>query len=181
MTAGAGPYARVLGAAWLEVHDAIRAMHDGVQAAAGVARIDHGANPLARLAVRVLGFPPAAESVPVRVRFARDGGAEIWVRHFGDCIVQSRQWSRDGLLVEQFGALIFLSELVPSGDRLNIVLRRWSAFGAPLPRCLGPQAIAYEAGEGGVFRFFVEVSHPWIGLIVRYSGWLKPQPPGARV
>jgi len=45
---------------------------------------------------------------------------------------------------------------------------------------LAPRSNAYESEENGAFRFFVEISHPLTGLIVRYDGWLKPQPPGGR-
>lgn len=178
MTAEAGPYARVLGAAWADVDGVVRAMHDGVAVATGEARIAHGGGPLAWLAVRVLGFPPAAESVPVCVAFARAHEGETWTRHFGAHMLRSRQWAGDGLLVEQFGVLRFESALEPTGDRLNIILRRWSVLGVALPRWLGPRAKAYEASEGGVFRFFVEIRHPWIGLVIRYSGWLEPQASG---
>jgi hypothetical protein len=54
------------------------------------------------------------------------------------------------------------------------VLRRWSAFGIPLPLWLAPRPTAFETVENGRFRFHVEISHPLTGLIVRYRGWLSP-------
>jgi hypothetical protein len=84
------------------------------------------------------------------------------------------------LIIERFGALEFAMALVVEGDRLRLVTRRWSAFGMPLPIWLAPRSNAYESEENGAFRFFVEISHALTGLIVRYDGWLKPQPPGGR-
>jgi hypothetical protein len=55
------------------------------------------------------------------------------------------------------------------------MLRKWRAFGMPLPKFLGPCSTAYEAVEDGRFRFHVEIGHPWTGLIVRYRGWLVPK------
>jgi len=49
-------------------------------------------------------------------------------------------------------------------------------FGIPLPRRLAPGGIAYESAEDGRFRFFVEITLPLIGLIVRYQGWLAARP-----
>ena len=56
----------------------------------------------------------------------------------------------------------------------SLVLRRWSAFGIPLPMWLCPRSNSCEDTEAGRFRFHVEISHPLTGLIVRYKGWLEP-------
>ncbi len=53
--------------------------------------------------------------------------------------------------------------------------RRWSLLGLPLPRALGPIAIAYESAEDGRFHFHVEIRLPLVGLLVRYQGWLEPR------
>ena len=62
--------------------------------------------------------------------------------------------------------------LVPDGGRLRLVLRRWSAFGVPLPMWLCPRSDSLRAAEDGRFHFHVEIGHPLTGLIVRYRGWL---------
>jgi hypothetical protein len=131
---------------------------------------------LALLAATIFGFPAAGEDVPVSVRFEASGGGETWTRTFGDASFSSRQFAgrgrSDQLLCERFGALTFVMALVPEGDRLSLVLRRWSAFGIPLPMWLSPRSASYETTESGRFRFHVEISHPFTGLIVRYRGWL---------
>jgi hypothetical protein len=38
---------------------------------------------------------------------------------------------------------------------------------------LCPHSDSYEASDDGRFRFHVEISHPLMGLIVRYRGWLE--------
>jgi hypothetical protein len=131
---------------------------------------------LARLAAAIFGFPPAAEDVAVSVRFDVSNDGEIWTRGFGDTSFSSHQFAgrgqSDRLICERFGALTFAMALVLEGDRLSLVLRRWSAFGIPLPMWLGPRSASYETTENGRFRFHVEISHPFTGLIVRYRGWL---------
>lgn len=47
-----------------------------------------------------------------------------------------------------------------------LVLRRWCAFGVPLPMRLCPRSEAHE-------RFHVEIGHKLTGPIVRYRGWLE--------
>jgi len=78
------------------------------------------------------------------------------------------------VLCEGFGPLTFAMALVSEEGRLSLVMRRWSAFGVPLPMWLCPRSNAYETVEDGRFRFHVEIGHLLTGLIVRYRGWLVP-------
>ncbi|MDI1287935.1 MAG: DUF4166 domain-containing protein [Reyranella sp.] len=177
--AGASPlYACVLGTAWNSLPAEIRDIHeiDSTASTSGRASVERGRGVLAHLAASIFGFPPAAEDVPVGVRFEVSNDGETWTRTFGDKSFSSCQFAgrgrSDGLVCERFGALTFAMALVPEGDRLSLVLRRWSAFGIPLPMWLGPRSASYETTESGRFRFHVEISHPLTGLIVRYRGWL---------
>jgi len=78
------------------------------------------------------------------------------------------------LVMRPFGPLTFAMALVAEKNRLSLVLRRWSILGLPLPMWLCPRSTSYETVEDGRFRFHVEISHPFTGLIVRYRGWLEP-------
>jgi Domain of unknown function (DUF4166) len=73
--------------------------------------------------------------------------------------------------------------LVVEGNRLSLVVRRWSLFGLPLPMWLAPRSHAWESSEDGRFHFHVEISHPLTGLIVKYAGWLvlQPKPTGVEI
>lgn len=177
--AGAPLYRRLLGEAWNDLPAAVRAMHDGLAGARGASTVERGAHPLARLACRIMGFPPAAMESEVSVRFDAEAGGERWMRDFGGRCFSSVQYEGAGkserLLCERFGPLVFAMALVCEEGRLRLVLRRWSVFSVPLPLWLAPRSDAYESEEVGVFRFHVEISHPLTGPIVRYRGWLKPQ------
>jgi Domain of unknown function (DUF4166)/Saccharopine dehydrogenase NADP binding domain len=173
-------YARVLGAAWDGLPVEIRDMHDicGATSARGRASVERGRNILARLAALVMGFPAAVADTPVSVQFAASCGTETWTRTFGNESFSSRQFAgrgrSEGLLCERFGPLTFAMALVPENGRLLLVLRRWSAFGLPLPMWLCPRSDSYETTESGQFRFHVVIGHPFTGLIVGYKGWLEP-------
>jgi hypothetical protein len=174
-----GPlYARLLGKAWDGLPIEIRFLHDVdvTGSAKGRAAVERGRGVLARLAAAVVGFPKAVADTPVSVRFDAANGTETWTRKFGDDSFSSQQFAghgrSEGLLCERFGSLTFAMALVSKGGRLSLVLRRWSAFGVPLPMWLAPRSTAYEATEDGRFHFHVEISHSLTGLIVRYRGWL---------
>lgn len=173
-------YASLLGNAYGDLPAAIRDMHDidGTKVVAGRGTVERGRNLLARLAAMLMRFPGAMHDTSVSVRFDVRDGVETWTRSFGGQSFSSTQFEGRGrserLLCERFGPLTFAMALVVVDGRLKLVLRRWSAFGVPLPMRLCPRSDAYETQADGRFRFHVEISHPLTGLIVRYSGWLAP-------
>ncbi len=137
-----------------------------------------GRSPLGRVIASLFGFPRAGTSVDVTVRFDIKDGAERWTRTFAGRSFASLQFEGRGkserLLCERFGPLRFGLALVPDGQCLRLVLRRWSAFGVPLPLWLGPWSKSFETVEDERFNFHVEIGHRFTGLIVRYQGWLQP-------
>jgi hypothetical protein len=173
-------YRRILGDAYEELPPAIRILHDidGSLRAAGRASIERGRSPLARLGAMIIGFPPAGDDVPVEVRFLVAKGRETWRRTFAGKSFESLQEEGTGrsarLLIERFGPLGFAMAVVVTKDGLELVLRRWTVFGLPLPLWLAPRMKAFEREEDGRFRFHVEIGHPLTGPIVRYRGWLEP-------
>lgn len=172
-------YRRALGEAWTALPEPVRAMHDlsGDKRAAGRAEVERGTALMARLAAALIGFPATGGDVPVEVTFRVRDGVETWRRRFaGRSFSSTQQAGRgrsEGLLEERFGPVRVGLALVLDGDRLRLVVRRWSLLGLPLPLALGGEA--WETAADGRFRFHVEISHPWTGLIVRYRGWLAPE------
>ena len=173
-------YRRILGEAWSALPAPLRAMHDlkGELVAEGRATVDRGKSLLARLVATLFRFPKVGRDVPVKVSFKSQNGREVWYRNFAGRAFQSTQEEGRGrferLLCERFGPFAFGLALVPDGDRMQLVVRRWSAFGVPLPVALAPCGETYESGENGRFHFHVEIGHRLVGLIVRYRGWLTP-------
>jgi hypothetical protein len=171
-------YARLLGIVWDRLPVEIRDMHDvdNTASAEGRASVQRGTGLLARLVAAAIGFPRTTADTPASVQFNAFGEAETWTRTFGSESYSSRQFAGRGrserLLCERFGPLTFAMALVPEEGQLRLVLRRWSAFGVPLPMWLCPRSDSYETAEAGRFHFHVEISHPLTGLIVRYRGWL---------
>ncbi len=147
----------------------------------GEADVERGRGLLARLAAALVGFPAAGKQVPLRVAFRAKDGKEQWTRTFAGRSFSSLQMEgagvSEGLLVERFGPMSVGLALVLDGDRLRLVVRHWSMLGLPLPRAMAPGGEAYETVEAGRFCFRVEIAHPLTGMIVRYRGWLEPQPP----
>ena len=73
---------------------------------------------------------------------------------------------------EKIGPFEFAQALAVEGDLLRLVMRRWTLFGMPLPLSWAPRSNSYETEGEGRFQFHVSLSHPMLGLIVSYRGWL---------
>jgi hypothetical protein len=171
-------YQTMLGSAWTLLPENLRAMHaggDGLKVA-GRADVERGGHWLARCVAMLFGFPKQGRDVPVEVQFTRAAEGETWRRTFAGKSFSSHQsegrgrWQ--GLLCERFGPFAMALALIVRNEKLFLVVRRWSFFGLPLPAFCAPGGTTYESVENGRFHFHVEISHPWIGLLVRYRGWL---------
>ena len=172
-------YRRILGKTWHLLPNPIRAMHSlsGAIEARGHADVERGTGLLARIAAALFGFPAAGSNVPLTVDFKLEQGAEHWRRTFGGKSFVSRQYAGDKrserLLVERFGPFSFGLALTFDGNRLHLVARKWNCCGIPLPASWAPGGESYEYVQDGRFCFHVEIRQRWIGLIVRYRGWLE--------
>ncbi len=179
-------YRRILGAAFDELPEPVRRMHEVRDrlVAEGRAEVTRGRNPLAKAIAALFRFPKPGTDVPVRVSFTVRDGAERWERNFAGRRMVSWQSAGDGscrhLMAERFGPFVFGLALVADEGRLRLVPRRWTAFGVPMPRWLMPAGDSYEEVEDGKFRFHVEIRLPVVGLMVRYRGWLEPAPLSSR-
>ncbi len=173
-------YRRMLGSAWNDLPQAVAELHDSIvsQVFKGRAKVERGRNPLARIVAALIGFPAEGADVPVSVRFDRKAGGELWTRSFAGKSFRSLQSAGVGtdenLLVETFGPFRILIALVPEEGHLHLVIRGWRFLGIPLPLFLAPGGETYEEERDGAFRFHVEIASPMTGLIVRYTGWLRP-------
>ncbi|MEG3148431.1 DUF4166 domain-containing protein [Sphingomonas sp. ZT3P38] len=168
-------YRRVMGPAFDALPEAARALHsvcrDG--GAQGQGRVERGTGLLARAIGAIMRFPPTG-SYKLHVAFAEQHGVETWTRRFGPHAFTSRLRQRGVRLVERFGPLRFHFDLPSNTDGLEMVLRRWTCLGIPLPLALAPRIQAREWQDGDRFRFDVAIALPLIGLVVHYDGWLLP-------
>ncbi len=172
-----------LGKDWPRLPAPVRQLHGAFHEAeyCGEAVVDNGRDPLARFARWMMRLPPAAASVPVRVKLAATPTQEHWVRHFGSSRFESTlRWdAAKQRLTEQFGPLRFqLGLTVDEHGALHWPVTRGWLLGIPLPRWLLPISISREdVDEAGRFRFDVRLQLRGIGLVAHYRGWLAPGNP----
>ena len=179
MSATARPtlFQQALGAAFFNLPDSVRRLHGvrGNARYAGVASIERGRNPLARLCAAVAGLPKPARDVPTTVDFATDARGETWRRDFGGARMQSRLAFKGGRLRERLGPLQFRYLLHARDGAIW-----WQVTGVrllgllPLPAGWFDGVRCREREHEGRYEFLVEARLPLAGLVVRYEGWLVP-------
>jgi hypothetical protein len=176
---------RLLGADFERLPGAVRAMFDatGHRFAHGLAEVEVGRSPLARLAAFLAGFPCPGSGIPVTVLFQADGAADIWHRRVAGRRFSSVHLEEDGLLLERFGALTFAFRLAGDAAGVRFTIRETRLFGRRLPRRLSPRITALQSESGGRFRFEITVDLPLAGPMARLVGLLEPPrlplaPPG---
>ncbi len=178
---GASLYRRILGSALATLPQRLQELHGSttIRRWAGQAAVRRGSGITGRIIAALIGFPRAAPEVPVTVTFTPDAsGAERWTRSFAGKSFSSVQSFGTGrnqyLLVERFGVAAVALALVAEGHRLFLIPRRWSLLGIPMPAFLLPGGSSFETEQQGKFAFDVEISAPFVGLIVAYKGTLEP-------
>ena len=170
-------FQQALGAAFFNLPDSLRLLHGlrGTARYAGIASIERGRNPLARMCARIAGLPMAMQDTPVAVVFSADAGGETWKRDFAGSPMQSRLSFRGGLLRERLGPLQF-RYLLHAGDGgiwWQVVGVR--LFGLlPLPARWFDGVRCREREHEGRYEFLVDARLPLVGRVIRYEGWLAP-------
>jgi hypothetical protein len=196
-----GPlFRRLLGSGWDLLPPAIQRLHSvtTLSTFTGECTVERGRNPFAQLIAHLVGFPRAGANQKITVSIAVEADGERWTRNVagrefsstqrpsarrplrtsvgefdGDAIAAKADYRAGrSLLREGIGVLSFDIELTAADGILKYVVCHSYFLGIPLPLWLGPKSTAWESAEGGCFRFDVEIRHIFIGLIVRYRGWL---------
>ena len=143
-------YKRILNAAWDDLPEQVRTMHDiGASARAeGTGSVECGEGLLSRIICRVFDFPPSGREIPVSVDFTVEDGVETWTRNFAGHEFSSLQCAGRGrgdrLITEKFGIFSFDMALTVEDGRMYYVMRRWRKLGIPLPKMFAPRTDAYE-------------------------------------
>lgn len=173
-----GLYPRAIGPAFDDLPEPVRALHEtpGRSVWRGRAMTEGASGPLAALVARIVGFPKAQADCEAEVAIDADGERSIWRRRIGGHRFASvlSHARLGGVVREGFGPVSMDLSLTPEGGRLIYQVIGWRLGPIPLPKALGPSAVALEeVDEQGRFVFDVTINAPLLRRLVRYRGWLQ--------
>jgi hypothetical protein len=171
-------YAGLLGSAWLDLAEPIRAAHGpgATLRARGRLRIAHGRSHAARWLARLMRLPRASEAAETHLVVTRHAGGEHWSRTFGDRRLDTRQYvAASGDLAERFGLLEFRFRLAASEGSLLIRQVEAALMCGPvrvgIPSAWAPSVDAREDPAGPRrIRVHVRVALPAVGPLMTYDG-----------
>lgn len=170
-------FQQALGAAFFNLPPSLRQLHGlrGTARYVGIASIECGRNPLARLCARIAGLPKPMQDAPAVVEFATDAKGETWRRDFGGTRMQSRLRFKGGQLRERLGPLQFRYRLHAGEGAIWWQVVGVRLFGLlPLPAGWFAGVRCRECEHEGRYEFLVDADLPLVGRIIRYQGWLAP-------
>lgn len=134
----------------------------------------------ARIISKVFGFPSAGDDIPITVTVDHEldnleEWQERWTRTFANTSFSSvLKLTKNNQLTESFPPFTFNLGVNADEKQLNMPVVGWRLGFITLPTCLAPVSDTKEyQDEQGRFRFDVKLSHPIIGLIAHYQGWLE--------
>ncbi len=99
---------------------------------------------------------------------------ERWIRHFGSQCLMTRQYQRQGLLIETAGPLRLGFRLTADTTGMQFRFARCWLLGLLLPNALAPRVHAEARGGDACWRVKVQIEVPLLGLLTRYEGELVP-------
>ena len=172
-------FRQILGMAFEKLPSELRAFHEVSQETCwtGSAQVRRGEGIFARVLAWGFGLPEKCDQTTVNIRVSPQHSGEQWTRTIGDksfsSILSKGSGSDENLLVKRFGGVKVAIALVLEEGKLFFVPRRMSLFSLPLPAFLLPAGKNYEAVSNQKFKFDIEFSAPFIGLIAAYKGELK--------
>ena len=170
-------FQQALGAAFFKLPAPVRTLHAvrGTARYAGIASVERGRNPLARLCARIAGLPGAMQDVPITVEFTADTRSETWHRDFAGTRMHSRLAYKNGLLRERIGPLQFRHALLANAGAIWWRVAGVRVFGVlPLPARWFRGVRCRESEHEGRYEFSIDARLPLVGRVIRYQGWLVP-------
>jgi saccharopine dehydrogenase-like NADP-dependent oxidoreductase len=144
----------------------------------GRAHIEGAETWAGQLTAKLFAFPKSDPDAVLQVVITRGQNGENWQRHYPDRTMHSVISLVDeskNLIEERFGSFRFQMKLVSDENGLDMKMQSGSFMGVRIPIFLMPTISATErVSPNGKHLFDVHISHPLVGRLVHYKGWLEP-------
>lgn len=131
-----------------------------------------------QLIAKLFSFPKSDTDAKLQVAITRGQNGEVWQRHYPDRTMRSIIRLVDeskNLIEERFGFFRFEMKLVSDENGLDMKMQGGRFMNVRLPFFLLPTILVTERVSSEEKHMFdVHISHPFVGRLVHYSGWLKP-------
>lgn len=164
-------YRSVLGSQLDLLPEPMRSFHDSVFDRQGTGEfVVKRATGLRGLLARLMGFPPSAAGVTLRIEVCVLKNREQWVRYFGRRRLATSQWKYGDVLIEASGPVRLGLRICADEAGLTYQLCRWWLWFIPMPLPIAPVITAIAAARKNGWFVEVSIGLPIIGQLIEYSG-----------
>jgi hypothetical protein len=175
------PFHMALGADFGRLPAALRQFHssDGPHQFLGRVSVEHGRGILPAIATKLGGFPPPCADTSMSITVTPHPKGERWLRMFGRHKTTSnlRYDKNTATVIERFGMIRCALVLALENGTLNVQVQQASLLGIVLPSIFSPRSVSREwQDDQGRFCFDIAAFLGRDRLLIRYSGWLEPDP-----
>ncbi|HEX2900057.1 MAG TPA: DUF4166 domain-containing protein [Bacteroidia bacterium] len=175
MTSAPSIYQQLLAADFERLGPILRHVHGPSPSvhARGRVSVAYGRGWTVRLLNRLMKVPPASEDVDLQLEIRRSANRETWIRSFAGKPLVTTQWAEDGLFVEAVGGVKMSMRLRIADGILHFDPVHTRAMGIKVPKWLQITVAANVREQEDGWRIFVETRSAVLGLLFRYSGFIR--------
>jgi len=163
-----------------KIHPALQQLHTNGGVLHGDVRLEYGQGVAGIIGKRLgkkLGLPLVAGISPLTVTISHDNDQLVWARKFGDAHQMVSKFTYeghypDGYWLEKTNSIVIELGVDIEGGGWRWSQRKTRLTGVAVPNFLIPQVKAGKFVEEDGYQFYVEMRHPWCGLLLKYSGLL---------
>ncbi len=165
-----GVYQKILGKDFEKVGAALQQFHNEPERVSGRLTVTHSELLVPRFFVWLMRLPKAGENLETTLAVEEMPDSEKWVRHIGAVKLVTKQYSREGRLVESAGPINFVFNLSEEGGAMVFHHYRSELFGVPMPKHIAPIIDARVDPDVDGWLVCVNIQCPRYGTICKYEG-----------
>jgi len=165
-----GVYQKILGEDFEKLGAALRSFHDEPRRVTGRLTVTHSELWVPKFFVWLMRLPKAGLDLETTLEVAESSESEKWDRQIGAVKLVTRQYSRDGRLVEAAGPINFVFDLKEEGGAMVFHHYRSELFGVPMPKRIAPIIDARVDPDARGWAVCVNIQCPRYGTICKYEG-----------
>ena len=171
-------YRNLLGDSWDRLAPGVRVGLTSPLRAEGVMVVGRAQGLFSALFGALIPLPKSGPSVHCLLDVLDHQDYVLWKRRFGSMTFTTRQWVRNGLLIESAGLFRLVLRVREVDGAVEIDQVGLRLLGIPVPRAISPTVRALISGQtNSSWRVAVTIGHVWFGDVCRYRGIMEGTSP----
>lgn len=165
-----GVYHQILGSDFDQLGTELKKFHSHPERVSGCLTVTHSKVLVPKLFVWLMRLPKAGSDLQTTLVVDEQDDLEKWERKIGSVKLVTKQYSRNGRLVESAGPINFVFDLEVESGAMIFHHYRSEIFGVPMPTRIAPIIDARVDPDESGWAVCVNIQCPRYGTICKYEG-----------